>query len=129
LINFAAVRRIAVAIILFTMTLHCASRIGFLSFLYEQRHEIAYGLGWIDEVPIATCNGDYHFGNELLIQDHEDTHGTPPGISQAREITLFFNNIEFEIRPRRMLLTEGHLTHVVEHQYPSPPLSVFHPPS
>src|SRR5690348_1805950 len=32
--------RLFIGIVLFSMTLHCFSRIGLLSYLYQQRHEI-----------------------------------------------------------------------------------------
>lgn len=41
------------------MTLHCASRLGVVSYLYENRLEIAYQIGLIAEIPIAMCAGDY----------------------------------------------------------------------
>jgi hypothetical protein len=73
------------------MILHCASRVGFLSYLYQNRNEIAYTLGLTDELPIAMCNSDYDFDKGLTIQsvDHDET--SQRTFPTASEIKLFFD--------------------------------------
>lgn len=82
--------RLVVAVILIGMGLHCSSRIGFLSYLYQQRHEIAYAIGLIAEVPIAMCSSDYHFQTGDVLQDDSEHKSLPLAI-HASEITLFIN--------------------------------------
>jgi hypothetical protein len=72
------------------MGLHCSSRIGFLSYLYQQRHEIAYAFGLIAEIPIAMCSSDYNFQTEDVLQDDSDYASLPLAI-HASEINLFIN--------------------------------------
>jgi len=76
-------------VILFSMVLHCASRLGILSHVYKQRHEIAFALGLIDEIPIALCSeADFANGATLLISnDHHES--TPSYFNHAAEIVLY----------------------------------------
>ena len=82
-------RKVVIFVVLGSMILHCASRVGFLSYLYQNRNEIAYTLGLTDEMPIAMCNSDYDFDKGLTIQsaDHDETSQRTFPI--AFEIKLF----------------------------------------
>jgi hypothetical protein len=71
------------------MMLHCASRLGVLSYLYQERHSIAHAVGLIQETPIALCSSDYDFNQGLSIQDHGDSETLPVTFGHAHEITLF----------------------------------------
>lgn len=71
------------------MMLHCASRLGVLSYLYQQRHAIAHTMGLIPEIPIALCSSDYDFNEGLSVQHADDSEGLPVSIAHAHEITLF----------------------------------------
>jgi hypothetical protein len=111
------------------MVLHCASRVGFLSYLYQQRQEIAYALGLITEIPIAMCSSDYDFNDDLVIHapHHENSSGQT--IPVALEITLFFSAITLS-------LTMPEKGEVVENQnfFCSRALTgclqaIFHPPA
>lgn len=76
-------------VILGSMVLHCAGRLGLLSHLYENRHRIAYAIGLIAEVPIAMCSSDYDFNAGLTL--HEDDSAKQPiqhFFVQAQEIIL-----------------------------------------
>lgn len=111
------------------MVLHSASRLGVLSYLYKQRHEIAYAVGIIAEVPMAMCNSDYHFTNDLVIVAAEDDAGTiPPAIVNAKEIQLFFVNT-ISIDSQRQISQVVHESTVIVQRYSPPALSIFHPPS
>ncbi len=113
------------------MVLHSTSRLGILSYLYQQRHQIAYTIGMIAELPIAMCNSDYNFNGELLIQSHDMADSTlPPTIFIASEIHLFFTRLtDIAIDPNRLLASLNKLPWVVVRDYTSPSLSIFHPPS
>jgi hypothetical protein len=112
------------------MVLHSASRLGVLSYFYQQRHEIAYAIGLIAEVPIAMCSSDYHVSNDLVIVSHDDATGTvPPAIISAKEIQLFFVNTLDDVRPSRSIAIITHESPFIEKRYSPPALSIFHPPS
>lgn len=83
-------RRFIIGLILTSMFLHCCSRIGLFSYLYQQRHEIAEAIGVITQAPIALCSGDYHTETDLVVQESPSDHSLPPSFLQAREINLFF---------------------------------------
>jgi len=123
------IRKSLSIVILFSLVLHCAGRTGFLSFLYKQRHEIAYTLGLIDEVPIAVCSTAY-FSNEngassQITDEHSDV---PMALTNAAEIVLFFITPEFSPAPDRPLLGEDLSTHHTAGFYGSPDLDFFQPP-
>jgi len=69
------------------MLVHCAGRLGFISFIYKQRNEIAFSMGLTAEKVIAICKGDYH--QQFKLADHQGVNDTAP-IAQAHEINLFF---------------------------------------
>ncbi|HTF19003.1 MAG TPA: hypothetical protein VK658_13070 [Chryseolinea sp.] len=113
------------------MVLHNASRLGVISYLYQQRHEIAYAMGIIAEIPIAMCSHDFDFNQGLTIHENQDSDATvPPILAQAQEIHLFINAPwDLVIDPRRPILSHELRTHFREDSYATPSLSIFHPPS
>lgn len=113
------------------MTLHCASRIGFLSSIYQKRHKIAHTLGLISEVPIAMCNSDYDFNPGLVVLEDADSDSTLPPITfQTQEILLFFHqSTDFLTNPNRFISLVDNHSKVIDHAYKTPALSIFHPPS
>ena len=122
-------RKGVVFLILTTMVLHCASRVGFLSFLYKQRHEIAYTIGVIAEVPIAMCNSDYDFNGGLTLETSGDEESIPPALFQAKEINLFFSKDYIELTPQLHVIQTSSICEIVESAYQRPAISIFHPPS
>jgi len=123
-------RRFVTVVILAAMVLHSVGRLGVLSYLYQQRHEIAYAIGIIAEIPIAMCNSDYHSNNDLVIVAHdEETSTTPPAVISSKEIQLFFVSALDHLQPSNSLALITHDSPVVEKRYSPPSLSIFHPPS
>lgn len=122
------IRKSLSIVILLSLVLHCAGRTGFLSYLYKQRHEIAYAMGLIDEVPIAVCSAAY-FGQEngLTVQITDDNN-VPTVLTTAAEIVLFFMTPEFSSAADRSLLAEDISTHHLTGLYGSPDLDFFQPP-
>ncbi len=73
------------------MVLHCASRTGLLTYIYQQRLQIAYSLGLINEIPIAVCSSDYDFRHEFIVhQTDENGPASHQSLPMASEIKLFF---------------------------------------
>jgi hypothetical protein len=123
-------KRLVCIIILLSMVLHCASRLGVISYLYTKRHAIAYNVGLIAEIPIAMCHGDYHAKQAPLILDHseDDDQQMPVQFSHARELQLFVQNGVTEFSAGTTGITLSHNTLVSTRTYLPPNLPVFHPP-
>ncbi|AYB29130.1 hypothetical protein D4L85_00380 [Chryseolinea soli] len=122
-------RRAVILVILCSMMLHCASRVGFLSYLYSQRHEIAYRLGLIAEIPIALCSSDYDFNDGLTVHSNDEDGASQRTLPIALEIKLFFVSHSIQV---------PHLNEIRIDRAHAPrwskPLngclrSVFHPPA
>ena len=126
----AMLRRGVIFVILISMMLHCAARMNFLSFVYEQRQQIAFNLGLLDEIPMTTCHHDYEFDKGIVVVT-PDTHESnlPSTFSHAREITLFIVDVHVGADQDAIALKEIDGTPEVLRRYSSPALSIFHPPS
>lgn len=124
-------RKAVTLLILWSMTLHCASRLGVMSYLYQQRHSIAYSLGIIAEIPVAMCTGDYDFGKGLVIEEHHPSESTvPPAFFQTQEINLYLSPFSFfETSPHWLTVGNDKAMMTEDNNYPSPPVSIFHPPA
>jgi hypothetical protein len=113
-------------LILVSMTLHCASRLELLNYLYSNRHDIAYAVGLSAEKVIAMCSSDYSPDSKLLLPS-EDRH--PSSLIHAQEINLFApqHQLVFEsnVRLEILLLPSGY----VSPPYSSPLADIFHPPT
>lgn len=118
-----------VILILTCMMLHCASRVGFLSYLYQQRHEIAFALGLIAEVPIAMCSSDYDFSDDLSVHVSDNDEAARQTLPMAFEINLFC--IAEEIPD--LAVKEAGNTPGTPHDWSCPRAgclrSIFHPPA
>lgn len=125
------VKRFTIVLILASMLLHCCNRIGLLSTIYQQRHEIAQVFGLIKDVPIAMCDSHYDFDRGLHIQSHDESDSTmPPFTLQVSEIHLYVNAISlFDAEPGWQPLVNQKLPLLQAGNYQTPPLSIFHPPS
>jgi hypothetical protein len=115
-------------IILLSMMLHAGSRLGVLSYVYQNRHEIAFNAGLIAEVPIALCDSDHDFNRGLRFQHHESDQQQPVSLAQAREILLFVHQVNLQPLPEFSVLRTVSVTVYPEAAYASPPIPVFHPP-
>jgi hypothetical protein len=105
------------------------SRLGVISYLFENRHSIAVAAGLLVEKPIATCSSDYFPDKTICIIDHPDEASTSVRFIQAQEINLFFQYVELTIQPLPPLLPSHHQI-LSNDQYFPPLLSgIFHPPS
>ncbi len=116
-------------LLLLSMMVHCAGRLGIISYLYHHRHAIAYEIGLIAEIPIALCNGDY-FAKQapFVIQDSDnEDEQAPVTFTQAKEIILFvqYNNV---ILAAPVSIVQHHETINLESLYSPPILAIFHPP-
>lgn len=87
-------KKVLSLILVFSMVLHCAGRLGVIQYLYEQRNQIALALGIIDEIPIPVCSHDYYSSDGLVVQADDDQQ-PPVRIAQSHEINLFAGNTTF----------------------------------
>jgi hypothetical protein len=72
------------------MTLHCASRLGFIDYIYNERNIISAAIGLIDEVPIAVCGSGYEQPKRFKINHQKEHQSFPPAPTKAQAINLFF---------------------------------------
>lgn len=114
-------------IILVSMMLHSASRLGILSHIYEERHSIAYTIGLIGEIPIAICSSDYDVDSGLSLQTTDDQNPIPRAF-QAREIVLFCDNLVTPLAFVPVPLKNFVYLPYVETAYSSPLTGIFQPP-
>jgi hypothetical protein len=116
-------------VILGSMVLHCAGRLGLLSHLYENRHRIAIAVGLIAEVPIAMCSSDYDFHTGLTLRESDSAKQPVQHLLiQAQEIILCmppaagqpsFINIPYRIKAT---------TPYTGRPYHAANADIFHPP-
>jgi hypothetical protein len=95
------VRKGAVVVLLLSMFLHASSRLGWVDLLYQKRHQIAYSIGLIAEVPIAMCSQDFNLGHQSLVVKENPSDHTVPPIAHAHEINLFVVDIATPHAPVR----------------------------
>jgi len=111
------------------MTLHCAGRLGVLSYLYQNKNQIAHSLGLITELPIALCSSDYDFDTGYVFQSTDDSSATLPLLFQVSELNLFITT-KFQLPSAdRLLLTVFQFYSEQEKLLMRPPQSVFQPPA
>jgi hypothetical protein len=122
-------KKILSIVILFSMVLHCASRLGILSQVYQKRHSIAYTVGLIAEIPIALCGSDYDPSDKLYVQSEDAGEALPANFTQAQEINLFIVNGELSVMPGWLLIATDDPCRYHGSLYPSPSFRIFHPPS
>lgn len=123
-------RKAVIGLILSAMVMHCAVRIGLVSYLYEQRYEIAFALGFIDEVPITQCGHQYLAEVDFYIDVPQDVNDLSlPQAAHVQEIHLFLDATPAIGFPAdRGSLQVVHSSRVVSSGYPSPHSGIFHPP-
>lgn len=126
---FCSVKRIFAIVILLVMTVHCAGRLGVISYLYQQKNTIAQTIGLISELPIAVCSGDYDFDGGFQFVEATDESSTPPIVFQAKEVNLFLSAVFMPPLPTRVLLPGSYHNAPDGSPLQGMPDSVFHPPA
>lgn len=122
------IRRFFAGFILFTMVLHFGYRFGLVDHLYKKRHEIAYAIGLIAEVPIALCGSQYDFGSMLKIENQDESQGIPYTLTESREINLFFISPVDFVNDRK-IISPSVFNMLPFNLYRSlPGIDIFHPP-
>jgi len=124
-------KRVVCLVILFSMVLHCASRLGLVAYLYDSRYDIAYSMGLIADIPIAVCETEYFTKDapfSIVLPDNQADEQMPVKHFQAREIVLFAEEIDKSIPSIFSALNITHNTATFESRYPAPELAIFHPP-
>jgi len=111
------------------MALHCAGRLGVLSYLYQNKNQIAHSLGFISELPIALCSSDYDFDSGYVFQSTDDSAATAPLLLQVSELHLFLT-AKFSFQSAdRLLLSVFQFYSESEKLLTRPPQSIFQPPA
>ncbi len=110
------------------MTLHCAGRLGILSWVYEQHQVIAFELGLISEKPIAQCGTAYMDDGLVIVQQDDDSSARPSAVFSAKEINLFFDFKEISVQ-RDFFTIEPQYKEVIDFYLLQPQSKIFHPPS
>jgi hypothetical protein len=72
--------------------LHCASILGFIDYIYNQRHDISIVLGLIEEAPITLCGSRYEHPKTFKVADQKE-HKSPESHPKAHRINLFFASV------------------------------------
>jgi len=121
-------KRVISVVVLVSLVLHFSSRMGFLAYVYKQRHEVARFFGVIEEVPIAECRSSFYLSTDLLVDGEPDDDATPAVLSGAPEITLFFNSSDTDVRPEWVLLMANVRGVYIPTEYTCPETDVFQPP-
>lgn len=119
-----------IVLVFVSMALHSANQLGFLSYLYQQRHQIAFALGLITELPITVCSHEHDFNIGLTVKEHGRTESTiPPVMFLSQEIHLFCTEFErINLNPDRLASSVSRQSAVIDRRYTSPALLIFHPP-
>jgi hypothetical protein len=121
-------RRFLSIVLLGAMTLHCVGRLGGISFLYQNRHSLAYSMGLIAEIPIAVCSSDYDFNKTLKIVASE-TLDRMPSFVQAHDINFFFVPAYQLREPQMIQLSKDSKAGNSVAIYSIVLSSLFHPPT
>lgn len=114
-------------LILLAMLVHAAGRFGALSYVYENRHAIAFSFGLIGEVPIAMCSSEYDFGDQLMV-DQSSSDESMPAFMHAQEIKLFCVPVLNLPETGRTILEIEPPINAGPFYNPVSRSSVFHPP-
>jgi hypothetical protein len=110
------------------MMLHCASRLGLLSYVYENRSAILFRSGLIEEIPIAVCSHAYSFHKGLKISAADDVNLHGSSLVQAQEIDHFLVVSFLALEPNRFVKSDNLGTFYYNRLYLAPRLTIFHPP-
>lgn len=123
-------KRAVVFLILLSMMLHCSIRLGFFTWIYQNRLEIAFTLGLSDEKPITMCGHEYDVDRAVKIEVSQDNHDKLPiNPFQVREINLFLSMTEtIPGRSGELLLSVISNCTYQFSEYPDPGHSFFQPP-
>jgi hypothetical protein len=123
------IRKLTVYIILVSMVLHSACRLGILDQIYQKRNEIAYAIGLVKEIPIAVCSSDYAYRKSLKVATQDDPHSVPSAIFKAEAINLFFMASYELTDPKKTALYDIISGYHTDLYNLTSVRSVFHPPS
>lgn len=122
-------KRIVTISVLFCMTLHCAGRLSVLSWIYEQRQQIAFELGLVDERPIAVCGSGYLDDGLVILQQDGASHAKPSTTFEGQQIELFFEAKLISLIPSPCLTRNEFLSSDTDDIFHAHLKAIFHPPS
>lgn len=120
------IRKTLSVVVLVSMVLHCAGRLGVFSSLYKNRHTLAAAVGLISEKPITTCKSDYFQLKDFTLTQDQGHDDAP--VIVALEITLFFQPVtdfSYGIATPKNQRANTNYTSAYQHNFF---LTIFHPP-
>ncbi|MFM7859348.1 MAG: hypothetical protein ACKO96_47350 [Flammeovirgaceae bacterium] len=122
------IRRVISILILASMIIHCASRLGWMDYIYANRHSIAYTLGISAERVITSCGFSYHQDHSFAFRQAADDTSHPE-LVKAQEIHLFLVlKLEPSLQPTRLIINQPLQAYFFE-EYNLYFSDIFHPPS
>ena len=121
-------KRVASLLIITSMILHCASRLGILSYCYENLHDILFAVGMIKEKPIAFCDSNY-FAEKILARDLGDKNHHQPIFLTAQEIILSAPSDYFSLPDNTSTINSKPFTAYLSAYSGATASDIFHPPS
>jgi hypothetical protein len=129
ILNCGMSKRLGIYLVLFSMTLHCACRLGFIDYIYNNRNEIGYALGLVSELRITVCSNNYNSGKNLRIVVGDSSSSTPNTVFKTEHINLFFVPLPWNPHTTREIHNRQSRFTVPNFYKLQLVTSVFHPPS
>jgi hypothetical protein len=96
---------------LFALGLYSSNRSGFLSYLYQHRHEVSYTLGLSDEVAVTICGSEYYNDQLPVIETAPEHESVPTSLTSAPKINLFVNDFLTLSQPSWVILSSTTYSH------------------
>jgi hypothetical protein len=105
-------KRILVILILGSLSLHCASRLGVIYYLFNQNSKESFllSIGLIDEISISICSNDFQPKNRVYLENTQETTTRIPILPSAEEIHLFISHSEVSILDALAKKLQLHIT-------------------
>jgi hypothetical protein len=110
----AHMRKAIISTILLSMVLHCACRLGVIDHLYNNRKNIAFSIGVIKEMPIASCGSEYEHPLTIEVDDDASGDSVPATTFKAQQINLFLAPALPQVNCALPLLSVTHFVNLKE---------------
>jgi hypothetical protein len=123
------IKKLTAYIILLSMTLHCACRLGVIDRVYKKRNEIAFAMGFIAEIPISICSSDYKTTHSFKLDKSDVNEAVPGLVFKTEYINLFLIQAYKHPDKETIALNQNSFCALVNLYKFALSRGVFHPPS